>query len=300
MKKALWTVIDFLRDTAQEWGRANGSMLAAGLAYYTIFSLAPLLVIIVNVAGLVFGPVAAEGLLVEQISGVVTPQVAETIENAVENLNEANHRGVSTVVSAIITLVGASMMFVQLKRAINFLWGLAPEPGQGLFITLRTQLLSFGMVIFMGVLTLVVMGLSAMLLGAMRYLQSFAPGLEDFLPQVNFGPLFLVFLGLFIITFKFLPDAQIAWKDVWLGAGITALLFTVGEFLIGTYLGMANLGSAFGAASSLVLVLFWIYYSMQIILFGAKLTQKYADHFGSGITPSQKVHRFERRRIEHL
>jgi membrane protein len=298
MKKILLTVIDFLRDSAQDWGRANGSMLAAGLAYYTIFSLAPLLVIIVNVAGLVLGPSAAEGMLVDQIGGVVTPQVAETIENAIENLNEANHRGVSTVISAVITLIGASMMFVQLKRAINFLWGLAPEPGQGLFMTLRTQLLSFGMVIFMGVLTLVVMGLSAMLLGAMHYLQSLAPGLEDFLPQINFGPLFLVFLGLFLITFKYLPDAHIVWKDVWLGASITALLFTVGEFLIGAYLGMANLGSTFGAASSMVLILFWIYYSMQIILFGAKLTQKYADRFGSGITPSQKAHRFERRKIE--
>lgn len=297
MKKTLLTIIDFIRDTAQDWGRANGSMLAAGLAYYTIFSLAPLLVIIVNIAGLVLGPSAAEGMLVEQIGGVVTPQVAETIENAIENLNEANHRGVSTVISAVITLVGASMMFVQLKRAINFLWGLAPEPGHGLFMTLRTQLLSFGMVIFMGVLTLLVIGLSAMLLGAMSYLESLAPGLEDFLPQLNFWPLFLVFLGLFIITFKYLPDAQIAWKDVWLGAGVTALLFTVGEFLIGAYLGMANLGSTFGAASSVVLILFWIYYSMQIILFGAKLTQKYADRFGSGIIPSQKAHRFERRRV---
>lgn len=297
MKKAFLIVVDFVQDTAQEWGRANGSMLAAGLAYYTIFSLAPLLVIIINMAGWVLGPKAAEGMLVDQIGGVVTPQVAETIEKAVENLNEANHRGVSTVISAVITLVGASMMFVQLKRAINFLWGLAPEPGQGLFITLRTQLLSFGMVFLFGVLTIIVMGLSAMLLGAFTYLESMAPGLGDYLPQINFGPLFLIFLGLFIITFKFLPDAHIAWKDVWLGAGITALLFTIGEFLIGAYLGMANLGSTFGAASSLVLVLLWIYYSMQIILFGAKLTQKYADQFGSGITASHKAHRFERRRI---
>lgn len=286
-------------ETAQEWGRANGSMLAAGLAYYTIFSLAPLLVIIVNIAGLILGTSAAEGMLVEQIGGVVTPQVAITIENAIKNLNNANNHGVSTLISAGITLFGASMMFVQLKRAINFLWGLAPEPGQGLFITLRTQLLSLGMVVFMGVLTLLVIGLSTMLLGAMRYLQSLAPGLEDLLPHINFGPLFLVFLGLFLITFKYLPDAHIAWKDVWLGAGITALLFTIGEFLIGAYLGMANLGSTFGAASSLVLILFWIYYSMQIILFGAKLTQKFADRFGSGIIPSSKAHRFERHRIEN-
>lgn len=298
MREKLKLVFDFLRDTVQDWGRANGSMLAAGLAYYTIFSLAPLLVIIVNVAGLVYGQAAAEGLMVEQISGVVTPEVAQTIENAIENLNASNHRSLSTVISAVVTLVGASMMFVQLKRAINFLWGLAPEPGQSLFITLRTQLLSFGMVIFLGVLTLMVMGLSAFFLGVMRYFESLAPGLNEFLPQINFGPLFLVFGGLFVMTFKFLPDAHIAWKDVWLGAGITALLFTIGEFLIGAYLGMANLGSAFGAASSLVLVLFWIYYSMQIILFGAKLTQKYADRFGSGITPSQKTHRFERRRVK--
>ena len=112
MKKILLTIFDFIRDTAQDWGRANGSMLAAGLAYYTIFSLAPLLVILVNVAGLVLGPSAAEGMLVEHIGGVVTPQVAEVIENAIENLNEANDRGVSTVISVVITLVGASMMFV--------------------------------------------------------------------------------------------------------------------------------------------------------------------------------------------
>ncbi len=285
---------EFLKETAQEWGRANGSMLAAGLAYYTIFSLAPLLVIIINIAELVLGPAVAEGILVDQIGDVVTPDVAQTIETAIKNLNEANNRGISTAVSAAITLIGASMMFVQLKRAINFLWGLEPEPGHGLFYTLRTQLLSFGMVFFLGVSTLVIMGLSAILLGALRYFQSLAPGLEEILPQVNFGPLFLVFFGLFTIIFKFLPDALIAWKDVWLGAGITSLLFTAGEFLIGVYLGMANLGSTFGAASSIVVILFWIYYSMQIILFGAKLTQNFADKFGSGIHPSPKIQRFTR------
>lgn len=297
MKKIIVSIIELIRDTAQEWGRANGSMLAAGLAYYTIFSLAPLLLIIVNVAGLVFGKAATEGILVEQIGGVVTPEVAEIIQDIVKNLSANNNRGISTVFSAVVTLVGASMMFVQLKRAINFLWGLAPEPGQNLFITLRTQLLSFGMVLFMGVLTLLAMGLSTLLLGVVHYLQSLLPGFEDIVPRVNFGAIFLVFLGIFLFTFKFLPDAKIAWKDVWLGASITALLFTLGEFLIGTYLGKANLGNAFGAASSVVLVLLWIYYSMQIILFGAKLTQKFADRFGSGILPSQKAHRFERRRV---
>jgi membrane protein len=298
MKKTLQTIFEFLRDTTHEWGHANGSMLAAGLAYYTIFSLAPLLIIIVNVVGLVFGPAAAQGVLVDQIGGVVSPQVAETIQNAIEGLNREGNTGISTLISIVVTLVAASAMFVQLKRAINFLWGLEPEPGQGLMLTLRTRLLSFGLVIFLGILTLSVMGLSAILLIALNYLESYVPNIGDILPQLGFVPIFLIFLGLFIITFKYLPDAKISWKDVGVGAGVTALFFTIGEYLIGIYLGMANLGSAFGAASSLILILFWIYYSMQIILFGAKLTQKYADRFGSGVIPSKNADRFKRHKWE--
>jgi membrane protein len=298
MKKTLQTIFEFLRDTTHEWGHANGSMLAAGLAYYTIFSLVPLLIIIVNVVGLVFGPAAAQGVLVDQIGGVVSPQVAETIQNAIEGLNREGNTGISTLISIVVTLVAASAMFVQLKRAINFLWGLEPEPGQGLMLTLRTRLLSFGLVIFLGILTLSVMGLSAILLIALNYLESYVPNIGDILPQLGFVPIFLIFLGLFIITFKYLPDAKISWKDVGVGAGVTALFFTIGEYLIGIYLGMANLGSAFGAASSLILILFWIYYSMQIILFGAKLTQKYADRFGSGVIPSKNADRFKRHKWE--
>jgi membrane protein len=297
--RILRAIYSLIKETLAGWSQANGSLLAAALAYYAIFSLAPLLVIAVSVAGIVFGPSAVTGLLVDEISHLVSPDVAATIQKAIENVYLAPSGDLTTIISLAIMLAGASILFVQLKRAINFLWGVAPQPGKGLIITVQTHFLSFLMVFVIGLLVLVAMALATILVFFDELLSAFLPNLQTPLPHGDFGLIFLVFSLLFAITFKVLPDARICWKDTLLGAAVTSLLFTIGEILIGFYLGRADLSNAYGAASSVILVLIWVYYTMQIVLIGAKFTQVYANKYGSKVLPSNRTQLFVRQRIEN-
>ncbi|MBN1146536.1 MAG: YihY/virulence factor BrkB family protein [Anaerolineales bacterium] len=295
--KIAHAIYSLLKETLDGWSQANGTLLAAALAYYTIFSLAPLLVIAVNVAGAVFGPPAVTGLLVEEISHLVSPSVAAAIQRVIENIYLAPSGDLATIISLAIMLIGASILFVQLKRAINFLWGIVPQQGKGLIITLQTHFLSFVMVLVIGLLVLAAMALGTILVFFNELVNAVLPDLGAPLPRGDFILMFLVFTLLFAIIFKVLPDARIVWQDALLGAAATSLLFTIGEFLIGYYLGRANLGNAYGTAGSIVLILIWVYYSMQIVLFGAKLTQVYADKYGSKVLPSNRTELFVRQRI---
>jgi membrane protein len=297
--KILGAIYSLFKETFNGWAQANGNLLAAALAYYAIFSLAPLLVIAVSVAGVVFGPSAVTGLLVEEIGHLVSPDVAFTIQKAIENVYLTPTGDLATLISLVIMLVGASILFVQLKRAINFLWGVAPQPGKGLIITIQSHFLSFIMVFVIGLLVLIAMGLTTALVFLDELLNAILPSLETPLPRGDFSLIFLIFSLLFAITFKVLPDARIAWKDALLGAAVTSLFFTIGEILIGFYLGRANLGSAYGAASSVILILIWVYYTMQIVLIGAKFTQVYANKYGSKVLPSNRTHLYVRQRIEN-
>lgn len=284
----LKAIFSLLKETLQGWSEANGTLLAAALAYYAIFSLAPLLVVAVTVARLVFTQADITGALLGQISGIVSPKVARTLQSLINNFSSAPPGGLTAVISLAITAVGASILFVQLKRAINALWGIVPQPGKGLIITLKTHFLSFIMVLLIGLLLVAAMALGTLLV-FLDQLVDIIPAFQDELPQVNFGMMVLTFTLLFALIFKTLPDAEIAWNDIWLGAAVTSILFAIGEFLIGYYLSRANLGSAYGAASSLLVVLVWVYYSMQIILFGAKFTQVYADRYGSQVRPDKRT-----------
>jgi membrane protein len=297
--KILRATYSLIQETIAGWTQANGSLLAAALAYYAIFSLAPLLVIAVSFAGVVFGPSAVTGLLVDEISHLVSPEVAATIQKAIENVYLTPSGDLATIISLVIMLIGASILFFQLKRAINFLWGVAPQPGKGLIITVQSHFLSFLMVFVIGVFVLFAMALGSLLVFFDELTSAVLPELESPLPSVDFGLIFLVFCLLFAITFKVLPDARIAWKDTLLGAAVTSLLFTIGELIIGFYLGRANLGSAYGAASSVILILIWVYYTMQIVLIGAKFTQVYANKYGSKVLPSNRTELFIRQRIKN-
>jgi len=288
-----------LRDTIQGFTEAKGTLLAAALAYYTIFSLAPLLYVAVSVAGVVFGEAAATGLLIEQISNLVGPEVAQTISRFLENIRSDPSIDLTTIVSIVIILVGASIMFVQLKRALNFIWGIEPQPGKGLILIVKTHLLSFTLVVGAGLLLLASMVFNTVL-SLLSQAISFLPnGFSEILPQYNFGVNWAVFTLIFAIIYKLLPDARIAWRDVLMGAAFTSLLFTLGEFLIGFYLRRVNLGSAFGSASSIILVLVWIYYSMQIILFGAKFTQVFSNQFGQGVLPARRADLIVTKRVDN-
>jgi len=278
-----------LRDTVDGWTKANGTLLAAGLAYYAIFSLAPLLVIAVSVAGLVFSESDVTERLVQEISLAVNPRVAIAVERAIESNNFTRGSEFATVLSVLVMLIGASILFVQVKRAINLLWGIAPQPGQGLFIVIRTHFLSFVMVLAIGVLLVVFMIVSTILVSLNQFLDSLPQNIREILPEADFGLIFIGFVLLFALIFKILPDAKIAWRDVWLGAVLTSVAFTVGELLIGFFLGETSLSGVYRAAGSVLLILVWVYYSMQILLFGAKFTQVYANRYGSKVLPSKKA-----------
>jgi membrane protein len=289
MKKFSSSILAMLNETYRGYYRANGPLLAAALAYYTIFSLTPLLGIAIGVAGLIFTEAAVTDKLVREISLFVSPDVAQVIEAWITNSNNLQQKALTTAFSAVVTLAAASIMFSSLKRSIDFMWGIAPPPSQGWLHTLRTHFLSFGMVLITGLLLLVFMVMSTLIISVNQWLSFLPIQTQELLPRADFGLMFVGFALLFAIIFKILPDAEVRWRDIWLGAAVTAVAFTVGSFLIGYYLGNFAFRGSFGIASSLFIILIWIFYSMQIILLGAKFTQAYANRFGGRILPRKKA-----------
>jgi membrane protein len=286
--KIVNAVLSLLQETIKGWQEANGSLLAAALAYYTITSLAPLLVIIVSIAGLVYDKAVVRDMLAAEMSKIVGSQGASLTLTIFESASHTRVGGLATGLSLAVMVFMASMLFVRLKQAINALWGIAPHPEKSLILRLRIQFLSILMVLLIGLLLLVSMTASTFLVFINHYLAAM-PQVEVLLqrlPEADFGMVFLLFTLLFSIAFKTLPEVKIAWRDVWLGAAVTGLAFTVGEFIIGYYLARMNPSGAFGAASSVVAILIWVYYSMQIILLGAKFTQVFSNRYGSQVLPS--------------
>lgn len=275
-----------LKESASEWSNDKASRLAAALSYYTMFSIAPLLVIAISVAGLVFGQEAASNQVFHQIRGMVGDAGALAIQGMVEGAGKSGAGVIGTAVGLATLLLGASGAIGQLQDALNTIWEVKPKPGQGIRGFVRTRLLSFSMVLVIAFMLLVSLVLSAALAGAGHYLERILPIPAAALHAINFAVAFGVTSLLFGLIYKVLPDVKIAWKDVWIGGVVTALLFTVGKLLIGLYLGRGSVSSAFGAAGSLVIILIWIYYSSQILFFGAEFTQVYANRFGSHIEPT--------------
>lgn len=280
--------VRLLRDTVSEWNEDNVPLLAAALAYYTIFSLAPVLVIAIAIVGAVFGEDAARGEIVQQIQGLIGTEGAKFVQSMIQNANTPGSGGtVATIVSTLLLLFGASGVFGQLQMALNTIWEVKPKPGRAVKSFLQSRFLSFAMVLVIGFLLLVSLVLSAILAGVSAYFGRLFP---EF---IILGQLFNFILSLAIITllfaaiYKFLPDVEVPWSNLWIGAGVTALLFNFGKFLIGLYLGNSGVSSTYGAAGSLVVVLVWVFYSAQIILFGAEFTQVYSKYRGKPIRPSK-------------
>lgn len=275
-----------LKATFSEWMEDKAPRLAAALAYFTVFSLAPLLIIAISIAAIFFGEEAARGQIVGQIQGLVGQEGGAAIETMIANANQMEGGVVATTVGIVTLLIGASGVFGQLQDALNTIWEVAPKPGRGIANFIRSRFLSFGMVVVIGFLLLVSLVVSAVLTGISTYMAGMLPGFALLWKIVNFLVSFGVITLLFALMYKVLPDVQITWGDVWIGAAVTALLFTIGRTLIGIYLGSAAIGSAYGAAGSLVVVLVWVFYSAQILLFGAEFTQVYARRYGSKIRPA--------------
>ena len=282
-------IFGLLKETAKEWQEDKSSRLAAGLAYYTIFSLTPLIIIVIAIAGAVFGEEAARGEIVGQIQGLVGTEGAKVIETAIENANQPDLSSIASVISIIILLFGASGVFAQLQDALNTIWEVQPKPGKSIFNFIRKRFLSFSAVLGIGFLLLVSLVVSATLSALNNYLGSLVPGINFLWQILNLMISFGVITLMFALIYKYLPDAKIRWSDVWTGAIITSILFTIGKFLLGLYLGRGSLGSTYGAAGSLVVLLAWVYYSAQILFFGAEFTKVYARRYGSKIVPDDNA-----------
>lgn len=279
------TIRDLVTETFSEWQKDNASRLAAALSYYTIFSVAPLLIIAIAVAGLVFGRKAATDQLVGQIRDLVGNDGAQVIQSILQNAGKTTSGILATCIGVVTLLVGASGAFGQLQDSLNTIWEVKPKAGRGVKGVLRDRALSFSMVLFIGFLLMVSLLLTAFLSGIGKYLADLLPMSAHVLQGINFGISLCVTTFLFALIFKVLPDAYIRWRDVWVGSAVTALLFSLGRFLIGMYLGRSSVSSAYGAAGSLVVLLLWIYYSAQILFLGAEFTQVYARKFGHAIVP---------------
>jgi membrane protein len=274
-----------LRETFQEWREDKVPRLGAALAYYSIFSLAPLLIIAVTAASWFYREDAIRGQLAIQLEGLLGRQGATMVEQMINNVNTTGQGRLATWLGIAALLFGATGAVVALKDAMNTIWGVMPSPDRGWWGTIRDRLLSLAIVLAVGFLLLTSLVLTAVLNALSALAVDWIPA---WLPQARLTNLFVSFVVitlLFAMIFKWLPDVIIGWRDVWVGAVITALLFMAGKELIGMYLGRAGPGSAYGAAGSLVIVLLWTYYSAQILFLGAEFTQVYARRKGSRTAP---------------
>ena len=274
-------IMAFLREVYDEWRKDNALSHGAALAYYTLFSMAPLLLLLIAIAGLVLGRAAAEGELVGYIAGVVGADGARTIESMIANASAPTSGILASVVSLLTMLFGASGVFGQLRTSLNQIWEVTVPEGGGMRGAARQRLASFAIIIGIGGLLLASLVLTATLAAVHQVLAGYLPVLSGLLSPLNFLLSFLLTTSLFAMIYKILPDVTMDWRDVWLGAAATALLFTIGKTLIGMYLGRTGTTSVYGAAGSLVLVLLWVYYCAQIFFVGAEFTEVYSRRYGS-------------------
>ena len=265
-----------LRDTFNNWLEDRALRMGAALAYYSVFSMAPLLLIAIGVASQIFDKTEARQEILDQIGTTVGSSARQSVEQILENTRDSGNGVVATVVGVAVLLFGASGVFAELQDGLNNIWKVKPKPGLGIVAMLRDRLLSFTVVLGTGFLLLVSLLLSASLSALGAWMERKLPGSAWFWHFLNSTVSFLVIALLFAMIFKILPDAKIDWRDVWIGALVTAALFTLGKALIGVYLGQSHLTDAYGAAGSVVVLLTWVYYSALILLFGAEFTHVYA------------------------
>jgi len=285
------SALTIIKAAFSEWKEDNASRLAASLAYYTTFSMAPLLVLIIAIAGLMGGQKAVHDQVMGQVGGLVGQEGKAFVESMLISASQPRQGIFASTVGILTLLLGALGVFAELQNSLNTIWEVKPKPvkdmKQGIGRFLRQRILSFSMVLAIGFVLVASLAVNAAL-SAFGNLMSNSSGYSFWISQVlNLSISFLVITCLFALMFKFLPDAEIAWRDVWLGAAVTSLLFNLGKFAIGFYLGRSSVGSTFGAAGSLVLILIWVYYSAQIFFFGAEVTQVYANEWGTHIVPDE-------------
>ena len=282
-------LFELFRDAFKEWGEDKASRLAAALAYYTIFSIGPLLVVIIAIVGRIFGRDAVQGEIVGAIGGVVGNEGATMIQNMIASASDPGGSIIATIIGTATLLLGASGVFGQLKDSLNTIWGVMLKPGASIMATVMRNFLSFTMVLGTGFLLMVSLVINAALAALGDLVKDALPGGPLLWQLLNYGVMLAVITLLFAMIYKVLPDVKIAWSNVWIGALVTALLFLLGQIALGFYFGLSDPGSAFGAAGSLVLILVWIYYSGLILFFGAEITQVYARRHGKSVRPDDNA-----------
>jgi membrane protein len=290
---------NLLKITIKEWTEDKCPQLGAALAYYTVFSLAPLMLVLLAAFGLIYGgSEQAREKILDQLRYLIDPSGIKVIQDIANNAAQPKAGIWAAVLGIVLALFGASGIFGQLQDALNTIWDVKPKPGQGILGFIRARFLSFAMVGGVCFLLLVSLTVENLLRALHNYLQSIVPGGHYLGLAVFYIFDLTIIVLLFAMIFRFLPDAKIAWRDVWTGAALTAILFIVGKLLLGLYLGSGAAGSAYGAASSLVTLLLWVFYSAQILLFGAEFTKVYANTYGSQVEPEEHAVKVEKREIE--
>jgi membrane protein len=276
--KQLWQLV---KRAASSFSEDHGPSMGAALAYYTIFSIAPLLFIVIMLAGLVFGEEAASGEIFAQLAGLIGEQGAGAVQTMVQSVREPAKGALGTIVGAGALLVGATTVFAELQSALDRIWRAPAREESGIWGLVRARLLSFGLILGIGFLLIVSLIASAALAALGKWWGPLLGGWELLAQLLNFVISFGLFTAGFALIYKFMPRVKIEWHDVWIGAVVTAALFTIGKSLIGLYIGKSAIASGFGAAGSIVVVVLWVYYSAQIFLFGAEFTWVFAQEYGS-------------------
>ncbi|MBT2334729.1 YihY/virulence factor BrkB family protein [Variovorax paradoxus] len=282
MAMQIRALFDLCRQAVASWSNDYAPSMGAALAYYTVFSIAPLLLIVISVAGLVFGQEAARGEIFAQLSGLMGEQGAAAVQGMLQAVNKPAEGIVATMIGIGLLVVGATTVFGELQDALDRIWRApARTKSKGLFNLLRVRLLSFSMIMAIGFLLMVSLVASAALAALSKWWAPVFGGWATLAQAVNFVFSFAMVTVVFAMIYKIMPRVRVQWRDVWVGAAVTALLFTIGKHLIGLYIGKSSVASGYGAAGSLVVVLVWVYYSAQIFLLGAEFTWVYAQTYGS-------------------
>jgi membrane protein len=279
--KKMWRLII---DSFNHFNDFNGFKLSAALSYYTVFSVAPLLIVIISLSGLFFGRLAVEGRVYRQISGLVGSEAALQIQNIIRNTQQSNHGKLGGIIGTIILLIGASGVFSEVQSSINYLWSVPPPKKKAFLVAIFRKLISFSLLVAVAFLLLVSLLANALLeILSDRLVHLFSNTSLNLFYFINLGLIILVISSMFMLIFKILPNSSISWKNSYIGALATSVLFLAGKFFIGYYLGHSKIGATFGAAASIVILMLWIYYSSIILYFGACLTSALSELRGQPI-----------------
>ncbi|MES2275366.1 MAG: YihY/virulence factor BrkB family protein [Bacteroidota bacterium] len=296
--KKIWKV---LVATFHGFINDNGLKLSASLAYYTVFSIAPLLILVVSIVSIVFGHDAFSNKVYPELVSFVGSDAAKQIQDVIIKLSLSGKSGIAVVAGTITLVIGATSMFLEIQDSLNMIWRVKAKPKRGWVKMLENRFLSFSLIISLGFLLLVSLILNLLVLAVSNRLEHYLPGLTVWVfNAINVGLAFVVISALFAIIFKFLPDVEIHWRDVRSGAIFTAIMFMLGKYVIGLYIQFTAQGSAYGAAGSIIVILIWIYYTAAILYIGAEFTQVYAEASGSVIQPAEYAVHVLQTEVEHV